>query len=784
MKMLLFASRAALSLAAPYYTNATCGEIQEHQNCMKYGRPDLGFLRWRWRPERCELPRFDAAAFMEVVRGRSMAFVGDSLARNHMQSLMCLLSKVENPKDVSTTKDPEFRTVRYESHNFTVAAFRSPYLVTANQSSDPAGGMWDLYLDEPDAAWATAMEDINVATKWTQARVVVAIDVEQDGVVAGCVLLQRVNPMAAASLTALAVVVLLTASASRPSFLRRFEPSIASLPRAARRAAPADCDIFRGEWVPATAADDGAAPYYTNATCGEIQEHQNCIKYGRPDLGFLRWRWRPERCELPRFDAAAFLDLLRGKSMAFVGDSLSRNHMQSLLWRIREKFPKTADPEFRAVRYESHNFTVAVFRSPYLVTANQSDPAGGMWDLYLDEPDAAWATVRGGLRLRRRLHGDLVQPPDHRMYARALTCSPRPDPSTTSPPLSPAVDFHICVSGARSIGDLPLLTRRHGDATGEASSVTVMKRLSIRGLLAGARRTRHAVAAKATTSVPALVALLFFFAAATFSVEAPARSRDAAAGLERWRFPAHGFAVAYFWTPFQVRWRLMRGPPEAVGPERQGEVFAGPSDLHLDEPRRAVDVRRQEPRLRGPLRVALHGRVVGCHDCGGDDNATAAAIVKKPEHAQRAAFRAVLGALARLDGFNGTAILRTVAPTHYENGGWFDGGECTATRPVNESEDGAAAPEMAATEAEFYRAQVEEFAAAAAARRGNGGGARAQLRLMDVTRMMLLRPDGHPDRHGHGGGEHDGFEIDCLHWCLPGAIDVWNDLLLHIIASS
>nr|BAD68445.1 hypothetical protein [Oryza sativa Japonica Group]BAD69157.1 hypothetical protein [Oryza sativa Japonica Group] len=31
------------------------------------------------------------------------------------------------------------------------------------------------------------MEDINVATKWTQARVVVAIDVEQDGVVAGCV---------------------------------------------------------------------------------------------------------------------------------------------------------------------------------------------------------------------------------------------------------------------------------------------------------------------------------------------------------------------------------------------------------------------------------------------------------------------------------------------------------------------------------------------------------------------------------------------------------------------
>ena len=86
------------------------------------------------------------------------------------------------------------------------------------------------------------------------------------------------------------------------------------------------CDIFRGEWVP-----DPEAPYYTHKTCHMIQEHQNCLKYGRPDLGFLRWRWRPAACELPRFDAAAFLDVVRGRSLAFVGDSLARNHMQSLL---------------------------------------------------------------------------------------------------------------------------------------------------------------------------------------------------------------------------------------------------------------------------------------------------------------------------------------------------------------------------------------------------------------------------------------------------------------------
>lgn len=143
----------------------------------------------------------------------------------------------------------------------------------------------------------------------------------------------------AASLPALAVValLLLLATARRPcSFLDAYRsavslppsPSGPSRPRAAAAArVPSGCDIFRpGEWVP-----DDDAPYYTNLTCPFVQEHQNCMKYGRPDRGFLRWRWRPEGCDLPRFDAAAFFDAVRNTSLAFVGDSLARNHMQSLM---------------------------------------------------------------------------------------------------------------------------------------------------------------------------------------------------------------------------------------------------------------------------------------------------------------------------------------------------------------------------------------------------------------------------------------------------------------------
>lgn len=78
------------------YTNLTCSEIFDQQNCMKFGRPDSEFLKWRWKPTNCELPLFNPAQFLELVRGKSMAFVGDSLARNQMQSLFCLLATVSS----------------------------------------------------------------------------------------------------------------------------------------------------------------------------------------------------------------------------------------------------------------------------------------------------------------------------------------------------------------------------------------------------------------------------------------------------------------------------------------------------------------------------------------------------------------------------------------------------------------------------------------------------------------------------------------------------------------
>ncbi|XP_058221420.1 protein trichome birefringence-like 41 [Rhododendron vialii] len=85
------------------------------------------------------------------------------------------------------------------------------------------------------------------------------------------------------------------------------------------------CDLFQGSWVV-----DPFYPPYNNATCPFIEKEFNCQKNGRPDQIYLSYRWKPLDCDLPRFDGLGFLRRFQGKSIMFVGDSLSRDQWQSL----------------------------------------------------------------------------------------------------------------------------------------------------------------------------------------------------------------------------------------------------------------------------------------------------------------------------------------------------------------------------------------------------------------------------------------------------------------------
>lgn len=57
------------------------------------------------------------------------------------------------------------------------------------------------------------------------------------------------------------------------------------------------CDIYDGKWV----YDDESYPLYRSKSCPFIDEGFNCEANGRVDLGFMKWRWQPHHCSIPRY---------------------------------------------------------------------------------------------------------------------------------------------------------------------------------------------------------------------------------------------------------------------------------------------------------------------------------------------------------------------------------------------------------------------------------------------------------------------------------------------------
>ncbi|GMH07968.1 hypothetical protein Nepgr_009808 [Nepenthes gracilis] len=147
------------------YTNSSCGTVPDSKNCFKNGRKDRDFLNWRWKPDGCELPRFDPHKYLKIVSGKKLAFVGDSVARNHLDSLLCLLSQAENPIDVYKDSEDHFRTWLFPAANFTLMIFWSKFLMKHEERviNGSNSGIFNLHLDKVDGAWATKLQGIDYA---------------------------------------------------------------------------------------------------------------------------------------------------------------------------------------------------------------------------------------------------------------------------------------------------------------------------------------------------------------------------------------------------------------------------------------------------------------------------------------------------------------------------------------------------------------------------------------------------------------------------------------------
>ena len=147
----------------PLYNGTTCGTIKDGQNCISHGRHDLGYLYWRWKPHNCSLPRFVPDIFLQIFRNKNLAFVGDSMARNQFESLLCMLATVSTPDLVYRNgEDNKFRRWHFPSHNITVSIYWSPFLVKGMEKSNSGPNHNKLYLDYVDERWAGDMDRMDM----------------------------------------------------------------------------------------------------------------------------------------------------------------------------------------------------------------------------------------------------------------------------------------------------------------------------------------------------------------------------------------------------------------------------------------------------------------------------------------------------------------------------------------------------------------------------------------------------------------------------------------------
>ncbi|XXG55388.1 hypothetical protein AAC387_Pa03g3070 [Persea americana] len=150
-------------MLGPRYNGTSCATIKDGQNCMSHGRPDLGYLYWRWKPKGCNLPRFEPSSFLRLVENKHLAFVGDSMARNQMESLLCLLSEASPPHLVYRDgEENKFRRWHISSHNITVSIYWSPFLVKGVEKSASGLDHNRLYVDLVDDRWGSEMGQMDV----------------------------------------------------------------------------------------------------------------------------------------------------------------------------------------------------------------------------------------------------------------------------------------------------------------------------------------------------------------------------------------------------------------------------------------------------------------------------------------------------------------------------------------------------------------------------------------------------------------------------------------------
>ncbi|QCE13584.1 protein trichome birefringence-like 16 [Vigna unguiculata] len=99
-------------------------------------------------------------------------------------------------------------------------------------------------------------------------------------------------------------------------------------------------------------------------------------------------------------------------------------------------------------------------------------------------------------------------------------------------------------------------------------------------------------------------------------------------------------------------------------------------------------------------------------------------------------------------------FFRTISPRHFVGGDWNTGGSCNSTTPMSVGKE----------------ILGEESTDKVVANAVKG----TRVKILDITALSQLRDEGHISHFSISA--KPGVQ-DCLHWCLPGIPDTWNEIL-------
>ncbi|BBN09077.1 hypothetical protein MPTK1_4g16930 [Marchantia polymorpha subsp. ruderalis] len=169
------------------------------------------------------------------------------------------------------------------------------------------------------------------------------------------------------------------------------------------------CDFTRGYWV-----KDESRPLYDGTKCkAYLAQMWACREMNRPDFEYEKLRWQPDGCDLPSFTSSNFLQRMKHKVVAFVGDSLGRQQFQSLMCMLTEGKDEEEDGNVEdvakdwglavapgylrgkgwAYRFKSTNTTIIFYWSATLNLLEYDKPEeNGYAALHLDRLDVFLST--------------------------------------------------------------------------------------------------------------------------------------------------------------------------------------------------------------------------------------------------------------------------------------------------------------------------------------------------------------------------------------------------------